>query len=84
MNYKKTAFREVRGLFVEYELAVAAVNCLTLVLLTAPCSLLDEVLAGLGKSVAEIAAAAETHLCENFLNVRLNDHSEMGKWGRWF
>ncbi len=51
------------------ELAVATVDGLTLVLLAAPCCLLDHVLTGLGESIAEIAAAAETHLGENFLYV---------------
>lgn len=44
------------------KLAVAAVNGLALVLLAAGSCLLDEVLTLLGESIAEITAAAETHL----------------------
>ncbi len=51
------------------ELAVTSVHCLTLVLLAAPCSLLDELLARLGESIAEVATAAETHLRQSFLDV---------------
>ncbi len=50
-------------------LAVTSVNRLTLVLFAAPCSLLDEILARLGESVAEVAAAAKTHLRKSFLDV---------------
>jgi hypothetical protein len=50
-------------------LAVATVDRLTLVLLAAPCSLLDELLARLGESIAEVTAAAETHLRKRFLDV---------------
>ncbi len=60
------------------ELTVAAVNGLALVFLAAGSCLLHEVLAFLRKSVAEIAAAAETHLCERFLDVRLDDHKKEG------
>ncbi len=62
-----------------YKLAVTAVNSLTLVLLAAPCSLFHHFLCRLSKSIAEVATTAETHFCENFLNVRLNDHKMLGK-----
>ncbi len=61
------------------KLAIAAVDGLALVLLAAPSSLLDEVLASLSESIAEVAAAAEVHLGKNFLNVGLNDHGKKGK-----
>ena len=66
-------------MILQERLAVAAVNGLALVLLAASSCLLNEVLALFGKSIAEIAAAAETHLSEHFLDVRLDDHRKKGE-----
>lgn len=60
-------------------LAVTSVDCLALVLLAARSCLLDEAFALLSESIAEVTTAAETHLSENFLNVRLDDHGKKGK-----
>ena len=80
VEFKKRHPRGWRSFFDwRKKLAVATVDGLALVLLAAPSSLLNEVLASLGESVAEVAAAAEVHLGKNFLNVGLNDHGKKGK-----
>lgn len=59
--------------------AVTSVYRLALVLLAACSGFLHELLAGLGECIAEITAAAEAHLLERVLDVRVNDHDKKGK-----
>ena len=73
-SYKKRPLQRNGPFVVIPKLAVTSVNGLTLVLFAAPCSLLDELLARLGESIAEVTTAAETHLGERLLDMRLNDH----------
>jgi hypothetical protein len=63
------------------ELAVATVNGLALVLFAATGCLLNHFLDGLVESFDEIAAAAEVHLGEHFLNAS-SDNSAHGVRGK--
>lgn len=68
-----------RGSLIFSCLAITSVDCLSLVFLAAVGCFLDELLTSLGKSVAEIAAAAEIHFGEHFLDVGLDDHMKIGE-----